>query len=709
MVPTGRLQARPPGSPRRPPTRGGGATGWRAAARGALLAGCGAVLVACGSAPDPKDPDDGDTDPTVAPPVATSPTDLGLRLLTRAELDHAVQDLLGVELSPSAVLPEPVERGYATDVRAGSVDDSLVEGMLLAAEQVVGELGTARPRLTRTLELEALPGLEGELLTSSGAVEHTWIFRLDDYTLHVPLTLEEAGRWRFTFRLGFITNDGEAPLPSWEPFSLPLRFDGEEVGVLALPTFGTEGPPAVIELDVDAGPHVLTLRVAPSRTRLAIFDSLTVGPVAEAGGPLAAVDGCPVEPADRVVDCVWGVLRPLAARAWRRPVDADRRAALEALLLAEAQREGGPREVLAQGLRAVLASPEFWFVVEGGEGTVTDGRYHLSPGELATRLALLVWQSLPDDALLACAEQGALGVDDAGPCGLGPQLDRLLDDARALRLIDGFATAWLGLARLDALQPDAATFPEVDDALVASLREETRLVLEDVLLGDRPLGGLVVSDTTWVDPLLARHYGLPEPAGKGFERVPVDPAVRGGILRTGGLLLSTANPARVSDVRRGELVLTAFACDPPEPAPAMLPKVDAAPGEERQAIAVQTLSPGCASCHAKLNPWGFVLSAYDVAGRLDPAQAVALPEGEYETTFADAGELLTRLQQDDRAARCFTRHLTSWATGHALAGLDEAVLGAVEEGMLAGGVTLRAALHAVVRSEAFRTRPAELP
>ena len=72
-------------------------------------------------------------------------------------------------------------------------------------------------------------------------------------------------------------------------------------------------------------------------------------------------------------------------------------------------------------MAALLQSPSFLFREEVGE--VGDyGVRRATSVELASRLAFLLWDSVPDDELLTAAEAGELDTD----AGLRGEADRLL-------------------------------------------------------------------------------------------------------------------------------------------------------------------------------------------------------------------------------------------------------------------------------------------
>ena len=75
--------------------------------------------------------------------------------------------------------------------------------------------------------------------------------------------------------------------------------------------------------------------------------------------------------------------------------------------------------------------------------------------ELASRLSFFLWSSIPDDELLAVAEQGTLQEPDV----LEQQVRRMLDDPRAEALVDNFAGQWLQPRNVERARPDPDIFP----------------------------------------------------------------------------------------------------------------------------------------------------------------------------------------------------------------------------------------------------------
>ena len=172
------------------------------------------------------------------------------------------------------------------------------------------------------------------------------------------------------------------------------------------------------------------------------------------------------------------------------------------------QGHGFTRSMLA-AYSAVLASPGFVFVEE------KPGR--LDDHALATRLALFLWNSTPDDTLRALADRGELGKPDV----LRAQTERLLDDPKSRRFVEAFTDYWLDLRKIDDTSPSTTLYNdyELDDPLKLAALEETRLFFAELLRADLPARNVVDSDFTFLNERLADHYGIPGVSGVDFRKV----------------------------------------------------------------------------------------------------------------------------------------------------------------------------------------------
>ncbi|MBX3748264.1 MAG: DUF1592 domain-containing protein [Verrucomicrobiae bacterium] len=206
--------------------------------------------------------------------------------------------------------------------------------------------------------------------------------------------------------------------------------------------------------------------------------------------------------------CFRELIAAIGYRLFRGPLD-DRETRSFLTVTAAVLEEGGDfTEATGYLLEAMLQAPRFLYRIETQSG---DGqRRPLDPYELASRLSYLVWGAPPDDALLDDARHGHL----AAPGTLDAQLDRLLDDPRAIDRSLTFFSEWLDLDRLQALRPNPQKFPRWSERLAADMRDETLAFVRDAVWNHRrPLAELMNAQFTFATPRLARHYGFPLPEG----------------------------------------------------------------------------------------------------------------------------------------------------------------------------------------------------
>ncbi|NNE37414.1 MAG: DUF1592 domain-containing protein, partial [Gammaproteobacteria bacterium] len=249
--------------------------------------------------------------------------------------------------------------------------------------------------------------------------------------------------------------------------------------------------------------------------------------------------------------CAKQILTRLTRIAWRRPVT-ETEISPFINLFHRGREEGGRFESGIQvALQGLLVSSEFLFrVYRQPETPSENGLYSLNDLELASRLSFFLWSSIPDEELLAVAEQGRLG----DPEELSKQVRRMLTDKRAETLVNNFAEQWLLLRNLPHTSKDYKLFPEFDESLRNDLKTETTLFLGSIFQEDRSILDIFRADYKYINDRLARHYGIPGVIGNRFRRVPVEQDNLKGLLAQGSVLAITAYPNRTSPVLRGKWV-----------------------------------------------------------------------------------------------------------------------------------------------------------
>ena len=416
------------------------------------------------------------------------------------------------------------------------------------------------------------------------------------------------------------------------------------------------------------------------------------------------------------------LMRGFVARAYRRPI-AEADVARFLALVADRRTAGlSFAEAMLAGYSAVLASPAHVYLDER-PGPLDDHA-------LATRLALFLWNSVPDAALRARADRGELRCSDV----LRTETERLLADPRAQRFVEAFLDYWLELRKMEDSTPSTALYNDyyLDDALVEAAVAETRLFFTEMLRRDLPARLVADSDFTFLNERLALHYGIGGVQGVAMRRVPLPPdSPRGGLMTQASILKVTANGTTTSPVLRGKWIverILGLDIPPPPPVAAVEPDIRGAV-TLRQQLDKHRDDVSCASCHRKMDPPGFALENFDVMGgwrdryraidekipgipglgkngqrfaffhALPVESAGELPDGR---PFRDIREFKQLLRHDDLPlARNLAKQLLVYATGAPIRLTDrpavERILGVAQP----ADYGLRAMIHAIVQSDLF--------
>jgi len=415
-------------------------------------------------------------------------------------------------------------------------------------------------------------------------------------------------------------------------------------------------------------------------------------------GPVTGEEKSPREAARAVVSRFMRL-------AFRRPVGEDEVERYLALYDRRVERGEGMAAGLRLTLSAVMVSPHFLFLVEPEPEQA--GTQPLGPYPLASRLSYFLWSTMPDEPLLALAESGALVRDEV----LVGQVRRMLADPRARALGERFVMQWLEVDKLGVeVRPDPVRFPEFDDRLAASMREEVAVFFNHLVRDNEPLTRLLDADYTFVDARLAAHYGLSAGEGDGWRRVSVAGTPRGGLLGMAAVHTLTSFPLRTSPVLRGRWVLDSLLGDKVPPPPPDVPplKVDEAgltSSSLREQLEIHRKHPDCSGCHNKMDPLGFGLESFDALGRLRTEGVDTrgtLPSGE---TFDGPAELKSvLLARREAILRTLVRRLTGYALGRELNRFDGCVIDAAMKALSANESRPQPAIEAIVLSLPFRNR-----
>ncbi len=409
-------------------------------------------------------------------------------------------------------------------------------------------------------------------------------------------------------------------------------------------------------------------------------------------------------------DSMRKAIKHFASRAFRRPLTDQQLAPWIELATAERSKPGnGPLDGLHEAYRGILCSPRFLTFVEA-PGKLDDHA-------LANRLSYMVWNSMPDAKLRANADAGKLVAD---PKLLHAELKRLLDDPKASRFIESFTDQWLNLKDMDFTTPDRRLYRTFDAIVQDAMVEETRHFVEHLILRNGNIRNIILANHSFLNERLARFYGMKDIAlvpGNGVQKVTLPESHPGGLVTQAAIMKVTANGTTTSPVVRGvfvnERILGRHIPPPPPGVPAVEPDIRGAVSIRDQ-LAKHSNDETCAACHAKIDPSGFALESFDPVGRwriaygdaskkaakIDPSGIT--PDGKSFEAIWDWKAIYAK--QPDRLTKAFAQHLLTYATGAPPQFSDQGDLLQVVKHAKENNYGTRSIVHAVVSTEAFRTK-----
>ena len=397
-----------------------------------------------------------------------------------------------------------------------------------------------------------------------------------------------------------------------------------------------------------------------------------------------------------------------AERAYRRPLTSAEAEALRELYRTLRAKELPHAEAVRLVLARVLVSPHFLY--RGETPGPALAQVPLSDRELATRLSYFMTSSLPDDVLLGVAAAGQLREPDV----LAAQARRLMKDERVRRMAIEFACQWLHIRDFDTLDEKSDRHFPSFVGLRGAMYEESIRFFTDLFQGDRSVLSILDANHTFLNEALAQHYGIPDVKGEAWRRVEgVKAFSRGGILGQATTLAKMSGASRTSPILRGnwiaEFILGEKLPRPPKDVP-QLPQDEATETlTVRELTEKHTSDPRCASCHAKIDAFGFSLEHFDAIGRwrerdlggraIDAKAKVA--DGTQIEGLAGLRDYLVAKRRDAFLAQ-FNRKLLGYALGRSVMLSDEPLLEEMRAQLQANDYRVSGAIEVIVRSLQFR-------
>jgi hypothetical protein len=466
-------------------------------------------------------------------------------------------------------------------------------------------------------------------------------------------------------------------------------------------------------IDISAGvPGLIAL---PHLQTFTIAGPYTVAGISETPSRQKIFICIPAAPSQEQA-CAAKIVATLARQAYRRPLtDADTEYLMS--YYDEGRKQGDFESGIQMAVQAVVSSPNFVFRFENNPANVAAGKnYRISDVELASRLAFFLWSSLPDEQLLTLASQGKL----KDPIVLERETRRMLSDSRSQALVDNFAVQWLRLQGVKEADPDGMIFPNFSRNLGQSMTSETKLLFDNVMREDQSIFQLLTANYTFMDEVMARHYGISNVYGSQFRKVPLNDPNRFGLLGQASILTLTSLANRTSPVQRGKYVMEVLlGVSPPAPPANVPPLLENVNNEKamsvRERLEVHRRVEPCASCHKMMDPIGLALENFDAVGvwrandsglKVDPVSQL------YDGTKLDGPISLRNAVLDHKESYVgnFTEKLLAYGLGRLLDDQDMPTVRGIERDAAKTNYRFSSFVVGIVKSVPFQMRKAdELP
>ena len=667
--------------------------------------------------------------------------------LNRAEYAAAARDLLAVEVDVDRYLPpDTISHGFDNVADAQNFSPALMEGYLRAASEIsrlaVGDRNATATSATYKIGRTAsqMRRVDGAPMGTRGGVSVIHTFPADgEYVIKASLHYEPLG--------GLVGRTSMNVMALKE--QVEVSINGERVALLELNTRMSETDPnngleiKTPPIHITAGPQRVTAAfieqldgpvddlLMPVENTLAdvsvglgvtmlphLRDMTVLGPAKVTGvsetPSRSRIFTCRPTTAGEEETCATDIVKKLTTQAFRgAPSAEDLQDAIK--FYEQGRRRGGFEAGIRMAVQSILMSPRFLFRIEQAPaGVRTASAWRLTDQDLASRLSFFLWGTAPDEELLKAASWGTLKTT----AGLEKQVRRMLADRRSDALATRFGSQWLRLQDLDQIIPDYLLYPQYDDTLRDAMKKETELFFGSIVREDRSVMDLLTADYSFVNERLAKHYGIANVTGEGFQRVALPP-YRRGVLGHGSILTLTSNADRTSPVMRGKWVMEVLLGSPPPPPPPDVPLLDEVKSTKdgkflstRERMEEHRKNPTCNSCHRVIDPLGLALDNFDPTGawRIKDNEVPVEVVGDlYDGTTIDgpAGLRDALVRHRDVYLLSFTESLLTYAIGRRVEHTDMPAIRAIVRDSAKQDHRFSAFVLGLVNSPAFRMSGAE--
>jgi Protein of unknown function (DUF1592)/Protein of unknown function (DUF1588)/Protein of unknown function (DUF1595)/Protein of unknown function (DUF1585)/Protein of unknown function (DUF1587) len=390
-----------------------------------------------------------------------------------------------------------------------------------------------------------------------------------------------------------------------------------------------------------------------------------------------AVVGC--KPADRArtdVACARQFISNYGERLFRRPLTDKEISGRLAVASQGAAQSSDFYAGLKLSLTSLLVAPEFLFRIETAEADPANPRqYRLDAYSKASRVAFLLWDTAPDEELLAAARSGVIHTES----GLKEQLARMISSSRYEQGARAFFRDMLQLDGIENVVKDPAIYPKFSQSIADAAMEQTLQTTINLLITQKhDYRDLFTSNEVFINRPLASVYNVPFLSTKDW--VPYtfpQSSERAGILTQVSFLSLFSHPGSSSPTKRGIKVNEIFKCEPTPnpPADVDFSKVkDSTNGTIRGRLLDHMENTGCTVCHRRSDPPGLALEHFDGLGQLRTTEngvPIDVSADLGGVKVVGAAGLARYLHDDPKVPACLVRNVYAYGVGRKTGIRDE--------------------------------------
>jgi Protein of unknown function (DUF1592)/Protein of unknown function (DUF1588)/Protein of unknown function (DUF1585)/Protein of unknown function (DUF1595)/Protein of unknown function (DUF1587) len=394
---------------------------------------------------------------------------------------------------------------------------------------------------------------------------------------------------------------------------------------------------------------------------------------------------------------------------YRRPLRESELSALTALAHSTADQFEDFYGGLQAALGSMLLSPQFLFRVEIGTADVKAPDVYMMDGySKATRLSYFLWNTTPDQMLLAAAGSGKLDTQ----AGLTKEVNRMLQSPKLVSGVRAFFSDMLALEGFANLSKDTVIYPRYDSAVARDARESLlRLITDQLLTRDADYRELFTTRRDFLTRRLGLIYDVPVQNRYGW--TPYEFSAddhRDGIMTRISLLSLYSHPGRSSATLRGKAIRELLICQnvPPPPPNVNFSLVQDTSNAQfktaRARLAKHSEDSMCASCHKLTDPLGLSLETFDSSGEFRTTENGAPIDTSGflgDQKFADAAGLGQALHDDPQTAACVVQRTYNYSVGRVTSKTDRPFLKELTAGFTTDGYRYPELLRRIVSSEQF--------